>query len=280
MTPVTARAMPDLQDKPRREVTPITAREPDIELEPQENQPSALQEREVTSPLDLPQDVPNETANQVNSQDKIKSLTYVDYLYARFCAQQDLPLPHALESEELERGLGLGRVEIKGVPVPPVPEPYATKHEIEFELAELSLGEGSLVPAGAALPGNDGSTAAAHSMSQAAPERSLVVCQSPVGEGIGKPRILNTNPQWKKIANWELSATLPPLDVQPNDVHPPTVRDHWLAQGLRGDYPQWWLVLLCLLAGVVWPAASYVISAWDCANPTHVTAYNRDRMCE
>ena len=42
---------------------------------------------------------------QVDNQDDI-----IDALYVEFCAKQDLPLPHALESEELERGLELGRV--------------------------------------------------------------------------------------------------------------------------------------------------------------------------
>ncbi len=37
----------------------------------------------------------------------------------------------------------------------------------------------------------------------------------------------------------------------------------------------WFLVL-----GAVWPAASYVLTGWDCANPTHVTAYNKDKLCK
>ena len=39
------------------------------------------------------------------------------------------------------------------------------------------------------------------------------------------------------------------------------------------------MVLWYLLLAVVWPTASYVLTGWDCANPTHVTAYNKDRMC-
>ncbi len=44
---------------------------------------------------------------------------------------------------------------------------------------------------------------------------------------------------------------------------------------VRHSCPHWWLVL-----GAVWPAASYVLTGWDCANPTHVTAYNKDKLCE
>jgi hypothetical protein len=49
---------------------------------------------------------------------------------------------------------------------------------------------------------------------------------------------------------------------------------------VRRSCPHWWLVLWFLVLGAAWPAASYVLTGWDCANPTHVTAYNKDKLCE
>ncbi len=74
--------------------------------------------------------------------------------------------------KKIEPGLGLGRVEMKGVPVPvpPAPKPHGTMHELTFELAGLSLGEQPLVPVGAATSRNESGAATAHSTSQAAPE--------------------------------------------------------------------------------------------------------------
>ncbi len=40
------------------------------------------------------------------------------------------------------------------------------------------------------------------------------------------------------------------------------------------------MVLWVLILGAVWPAASYVLTGWDCANPTHVTSFNKDKLCE
>ncbi len=39
-------------------------------------------------------------------------------------------------------------------------------------------------------------------------------------------------------------------------------------------------MLWVLVLGAAWPAASYVLTGWDCANPTHVTAFNKDKLCE
>ena len=39
------------------------------------------------------------------------------------------------------------------------------------------------------------------------------------------------------------------------------------------------MVLWGLLLAAVWPTTSYVLVGWDCANPTHVTAYNKEQMC-
>ena len=66
--------------------------------------------RVTTSPRDRTQDVPKEATPPAGSKDKINTIDYVDFLYAKFCAQQDLPVPPTLESEEIEWGLGLAKL--------------------------------------------------------------------------------------------------------------------------------------------------------------------------
>ena len=107
---------------------------------------------------------------------------------------------------------------------------------------------------------------------------ATTICQSPIGEGIGKPRVPNTNPQWKHIVNREWT-TRPPVTEAPavdNDGQPAENRQLPLVTWwLNGKCLHWWVVLWCLLLGAVWP----VLMGWDCANPTHETAYNKDKMC-
>ncbi len=107
------------------------------------------------------------------------------------CLDQDSPVPPAPESQ------GSGKVESKGVSVPPAPMPQVTGHGCELELATLSLGVAPLVPEGVVSTRNVGSTVAARSASMAAPKRPPVVCQSPIGEGIGKSRPPRINPSGK-----------------------------------------------------------------------------------
>ena len=186
-------------------------------------------------------------------------------------------MPPAPESQ------GLGRDETKGVPVPPAPEPYATRHAFEFELATLGLGGTPLVPQDAAPTWNGGSAVAAHSTSVAASGRPLFVCQSPIGEGIGKPWVPNTNPQWKRIVNREQKARAPVTrePAMDTDVRPAESRQLLLVTWwLNEKCPHWWVALWCLLLGAMWPTASYVLTGCDCANPTHVAAYNKDKMCD
>lgn len=51
-----------------------------------------------------------------------------------------------------------------------------------------------------------------------------------------------------------------------------------IARGPRIDYTQWRKVMLCLLAVLVLPGAGYVISAWACTNPMHMTAFNHESV--
>ena len=104
---------------------------------------------------------------------------------------------------------GMGRDENQGVPVPHAPEPHATGHELEFGLATLRLGEPAPPGQGAVTTGDGGSTVAAHPISVAAPRRPLVVCQLPIGEGIGKPWVHRDNPQWKFVTSREQTARPP-----------------------------------------------------------------------
>ena len=114
------------------------------------------------------------------------------------------------------------------------------------------------------------------------PHQEPVACQSVIGEGIGKPRASKDNPQWKLVASQEQTTRSPPQGTtvardknQAAESPQLRVMGWWLS----GWCSHWWMVLWGLLLAAVWPTASYVLTGWDCANPTHVTAYNKDRMC-
>ena len=137
---------------------------------------------------------------------------FVSWLYSNFDKEPDLSAPPAPRSKSPEPGSkpgstvrsaleppGLGREGITGVSVPPAPTPHVTGHGLELALATLSLEGTPLVPAGAAHPGNGGGHVAAHSNSSAAPDRPPVVCQSPIGRGVGEDKPGIIKPQWKRI---------------------------------------------------------------------------------
>jgi hypothetical protein len=231
---------------------------------------------------------------------------FISWLYSNFDTEPDLSAPPAPGSKSPTPGLkpgstvrsaleppGLGREGITGVSVPPAPTPHVTGHGLELALATLSLEGTPLVPAGAAHPGNGGGHVAAHSNSSAAPDRPPVVCQSPIGRGVGEDKHGILKPQWKRVKEMlqrpesPEERDQPPLQPSPASPvsnpssRPSSPRRHLLEMWqVRRSCSHWWMVLWILILGAVWPAASYVLTGWDCANPTHVTAFNKDKLCE
>jgi len=180
-------------------------RSPDLKEESREESPSRESEQETPLPVTTIQERATMTYHHPGP---LSYYNYMSHMPLDVCNESTLSVPPAPEvdgdydaeheglsvpqaPEPLREG---GRL-TKGVPVPPAPAPHATGHVTELRLAMLEGGKGN--PAPVPVPGG-GDPEVPLAPAEAAPGRSPVACQSPIGEGWVTPRVINTNPQWKK----------------------------------------------------------------------------------